>query len=166
MRRQDPSGIRPLKQSAVALAALILGAVWWTAAWSAEPLATLRGAEIDQEPAPPMLSNPSNNDLRRGRSYPEQPPTIPHQIRNYQVDLNTNKCMTCHSRTAIEETQAPMVSVTHFVDREGQVRAFISPRRYFCDQCHVTQHEARPLVGNMFIDVDKLLLDLGDGKGN
>lgn len=152
--------------SALALAALILGAVFWATALSAEPFATLRGAEIDEEPPPPMLSNPANSDLRRGRSYPEQPPIIPHKVRNYQVDLNTNRCLTCHSRTAIEESQAPMVSVTHFVDRDGQVRAFISPRRFFCDQCHVAQHEVRPPTGNTFIDVDTLILGLGDKKGN
>ena len=55
-----------------------------------------------------------------------------------------------------------MVSVTHFTDRDGQVRAFISPRRYFCNQCHVIQHEVRPLTGNNFVDVDKLITGLGD----
>lgn len=166
MRRQDPSGVAPVKHSAVILATLILAAVFWATALSAEPLATLRGAEIDEEPAPPMLGDPANRDLRRGRNYPEQPPTVPHKVRNYQLDLNANKCMTCHSRTAIEESQAPMVSVTHFGDRDGQVRAFISPRRFFCDQCHVTQHEVRPLTGNTFIDVDKLISGVGDKKGN
>ena len=54
-----------------------------------------------------------------------------------------------------------MVSVTHFVGRDGQMRAFISPRRYFCTQCHVTQTEVRPLVHNTFIDVDALVTDPG-----
>jgi cytochrome c-type protein NapB len=166
MRRQDPFRLAPLKRAAWALVILCLSVPAWAPDVSAEPLATLRGAEIDEEPPAPTLGEPVNSDLRRGRNYPEQPPTIPHKVRNYQVDLNTNRCMTCHSRTVIEESQAPMVSVTHFIDREGQVRAFISPRRFFCDQCHVTQHEVRPLTGNTFIDVDKLITGLGDQQGN
>ena len=39
----------------------------------------------------------------RSRNYPEQPPLIPHPIESYQVDLNVNKCMTCHARTRIED---------------------------------------------------------------
>ena len=103
-----------------------------------------------------------NKDLKRARNYPEQPPTIPHQIRGYQVDLNTNRCLACHSRAAVERSQAPMVSVTHFMDRDGQVRAAVSPRRYFCLQCHVPQTDARPLVGNSFKDVDTVIKG---GKG-
>ena len=26
----------------------------------------------------------------------------------------------------------------------------MSPRRYFCNQCHVPQSDAKPLVGNTF----------------
>ena len=132
-----------------------------SAAVGQDPIATLRNSAIDEELTPPPLSNPSNDDRRRVRNYPEQPPIIPHTIRGYQVDLNTNRCLACHSRRAVEESQAPMVSVTHFVDRDGQMRAFISPRRYFCTQCHVTQTEVRPLIGNDFIDVDALLAGPG-----
>ena len=137
------------------------GAFSWSVA-EAEPLATMRGTEIDEEPAPPTLGEVENKDLRRARNYPEQPPTVPHKVRNYQIDLRANKCMSCHSRTAVEESQAPMVSVTHFTDREGQVRAFMSPRRYFCDQCHVTQHEVRAPARNTFVDVEKLITGTGD----
>ena len=118
--------MKPLRRLALTLMTLILGAGLWAVDSNAEPLATLRGAEIDEEPTPPALGDPTNKDLRRGRNYPEQPPTIPHKVRNYQVDLNANRCMTCHSRTAIEESQAPMISVTHFVNRDGQVGGLIA----------------------------------------
>ena len=98
-----------------------------------------------------------NSDLREVRNYPEQPPTIPHKIRGYQIDLKANKCLSCHSRTAVGRSQAPMVSITHFMDRDGQVLATVTPRRYFCTQCHVPQHESKPLVENQFIDADALL---------
>lgn len=50
-----------------------------------------------------------------------------------------------------------MISVTHFMDREGQTLATVSPRRYFCTQCHVTQTDAKLLVTNDFVDVDAVL---------
>ena len=52
---------------------------------------------------------------------------------------------------------APMVSITHFMDRDGQFLATISPRRYFCEQCHVPQHMVKAPVQNTFVDVDTVL---------
>ena len=66
-----------------------------------------------------------------------QPPTIPHKIDNYQVDKNVNACLGCHSRGRAPVTQAVAVSVSHYMDRDGNFLAEISPRRYFCEQCHV-----------------------------
>ena len=45
-----------------------------------------------------------------------------------------------------------MVSVTHFADRAGNARSEISPRRYFCTQCHVPQLEVKVPVANTFVD--------------
>ena len=86
-----------------------------------------------------------------------QPPTIPHKVNGYQVDLKVNKCLSCHSRKLTENSQAPMVSVTHYMDREGNFLADVSPRRYFCEQCHVIQSDAQPLIRNDFVDIDQLL---------
>lgn len=120
--------------------------------------ATLRkGVAIDMELRPPIVAKVLNTDIRLTRSYPMQPPIIPHKITNYQVDLNTNKCLSCHHRTRVEDSQAPMVSVTHYMDREGNFLASVSPRRYFCLQCHVIQTNAKTLVGNDFIDMDHLI---------
>ncbi len=102
-----------------------------------EVIATLRGATISEAPEAPPMAKIANKDLLRTRNYPEQPPSIPHKIDGYQVDLNSNRCMSCHSRVATGQSQAPMVSITHFMDRDGQFLASISPRRYFCNQCHV-----------------------------
>ncbi|MBK9783320.1 MAG: nitrate reductase cytochrome c-type subunit [Betaproteobacteria bacterium] len=35
---------------------------------------------------------------------------------------------------------------SHYLDREDKKPANISPRRYFCQQCHVPQFDAKPLV--------------------
>lgn len=110
-----------------------------------------------QEPRPERMPKVENRDLRRGRAYPMQPPTIPHKVDDYQIDLNANKCMSCHARARTLETQAPMISVTHYQDRDGNFLAALSPRRYFCDQCHVPQTRATPPVENEFVDMDTLI---------
>lgn len=124
----------------------------------AENVATLRNnTEINTQKKPESIPNVVNKDIKQKRNYPMQPPLIPHTTRNYEVNLNTNKCMSCHSRNRTEESQAPMVSVTHFMNRDGNFLAEISPRRYFCNQCHVTQKDAKPLVQNTFIDMHSLM---------
>lgn len=139
--------------------ALILGLVVATgAAWAENELGGIRPVTpLAEESEAPQIPAVINLDLRQVRNYPDQPPLIPHQIDNYQVDLNANKCMSCHSRTAVGASQAPMISVTHFMDRDGQTLGTVSPRRYFCTQCHVVQHAAEPPVVNGFLDVDSVL---------
>ena len=112
---------------------------------------------LDQTTAPPPLVNPDNSDVRRSRNYAMQPPVVPHKIEGYQLDKNANRCMMCHARTRTQESQAPMISVTHFMDRDGNFLAELSPRRYFCLQCHVPQANLNPLVNNQFMDVETML---------
>ena len=113
---------------------------------------------IADETKPPLLpGGAENKDVRRTRAYSMQPPTIPHRVDGYQIDRAANRCLMCHARTKAEESQAVPIGVTHYMDRDGNVLADVSPRRYFCDQCHVAQMEMKPLVGNTFRDVDTLL---------
>jgi cytochrome c-type protein NapB len=136
----------------------ILLCMLFSVAAAEQSIDALRGeSPIAEEAAPPRMPQVENTDIKRARNYPMQPPTIPHKIDGYQVDLNSNKCLSCHSRRRTEESQAPMVSVTHYMDRDGNFLAEVSPRRYFCNQCHITQTNARPLVENTFQDVDALL---------
>ena len=116
-----------------------------------------RHVPITEEITPLPMAKVENFDMTRGRAYPMQPPTIPHSIDGYQVDLNSNRCMLCHARSAAASFQAPPVSVTHYMDRDDQFLAEVSPRRYFCVQCHVTQTDARPLVASGFRDIDEVL---------
>ena len=116
-----------------------------------------RHVPITTEITPLAMAEVENFDIRRGRAYPMQPPTIPHSIDGYQVDLNSNRCMLCHARSTAAQFQAPEVSVTHYMDRDDQFLAEISPRRYFCVQCHVVQTDAKLLVENGFRDIDQVL---------
>jgi cytochrome c-type protein NapB len=127
-------------------------------ALQADELATLRyGEPIDQQADPAPIPRVIDEDIRSVRNYPMQPPLIPHDIRGYEVNLQVNKCMSCHARKRIEESQAPMISVTHYMDRDGNFLAEISPRRYFCNQCHVNQTASRATVDNDFKDMDELV---------
>ncbi|MBP2314251.1 nitrate reductase cytochrome c-type subunit [Azospirillum soli] len=118
---------------------------------------------VQDVPADPMPRE-IVDDVKRTRNYADQPPLIPHAIRDYQLDLNVNKCLTCHDRKNSEGAQAPMISITHFQDRDGQALGAVSPRRYFCTQCHVPQTDARPITGNMFKDIDTVLRGKEGGK--
>ena len=120
---------------------------------------------LNDEPVPPPFPKVVNDDQRKTRNYPMQPPLIPHQIDNYQVDLRFNKCMDCHGRARTQESQAPMVSVTHYQDRDGNLRQEISPRRYFCTACHVPQADVRPPVKNTFQDFYDVRAQPAKGSG-
>lgn len=146
------------------LTALLIG-LHALAAGAADTTDRMRGAPIAETTKPPPIVNPDNSDIRRARNYSMQPPVIPHKVEGYQVDKNANRCMFCHARTRTQESQAPMISVTHFQDRAGNHLAELSPRRYFCMQCHVPQAELKPLVENRFVDVDALLNPPSAAKG-
>ncbi|MAM63368.1 nitrate reductase cytochrome c-type subunit [Maritimibacter sp. UBA3975] len=120
-------------------------------------ISTLRPTPPTEDETPPPMRPAIDTDIREVRNYPEQPPVIPHDIEGYELSANFNKCLSCHERAATGQSQAPMVSVTHYIDRHQQVLAQVSPRRYFCTQCHVSQTEDAPLVANTFIDIDTLI---------
>ncbi|MEQ8356030.1 MAG: nitrate reductase cytochrome c-type subunit [Kiloniellaceae bacterium] len=122
---------------------------------SASPRLTGPTPAMDNANAPP-LAKPVTDDIRKMRNYPEQPPVIPHSISGYQLSLNTNRCLECHRRQFTEASGAPMISVTHFMDRDFQILSDVAPRRYFCLQCHVPQTEAKPLVENDFVDMTEI----------
>lgn len=123
---------------------------------------SLRGpVPLTTEPTPPPFPKIVNDDQRKARNYPMQPPLIPHQIDNYQVDLRFNKCMDCHSRARVGESGAPMVSITHYIGRDGEMLGEISARRYFCTGCHVVQTDAKVPVKNTFVDFYNV--QTGDG---
>ena len=157
MRGQGRS--RLTRRARVALVAGALFAIGTAALaqMSAEIIPPLTGAaepmeEVPADPPPKWTVD----DIRQMRAYPEQPPVIPHSIEGYQLSVNTNRCLSCHKREFTQGSGAPMISVTHYMTREGQMLADVSPRRYFCTACHVPQADTAPLVDNTFIDMSEL----------
>jgi cytochrome c-type protein NapB len=147
--------LRPLLAAAFGgLLLFVAGAIYAQTATGPQivPRITGAAAPMGENPAPPF-ARPVTDDKRVTRNYPEQPPVIPHAIENYQLTLKTNRCLECHRRQYTEASGAPMISVTHFMDRNGQVLGDVTPRRYFCTECHVQQTDARALVPNTFTDM-------------
>lgn len=144
---------RQTRKLSLALAiALSLGA--WSA--HAEEVKSLRGVDV-AAPEPTTVApriRPDGPPIPR--DYVQQPPLIPHKVEGYEVSLNFNKCMDCHSWSRYQEFNATKVSLTHFKDRDGGELSNISPRRYFCLQCHVPQTDAKALVDNKFKSAEGL----------
>ena len=111
---------------------------------------SLRGTDIDTSDAESEAFRNQKDRAPIPRDFIQQPPLIPHTVRDYQISVRFNKCLDCHAWSRYKETGATKVSLTHFKDREGTEHANISPRRYFCMQCHVPQTDAKPLVANTF----------------
>jgi len=111
-------------------------------------VASLRGSDVD-EPVHLDKIHPQVEG-RMQRNYRQQPPLIPHSIEQYQIDLRTNQCLSCHDWTKAGERNAPTLSMTHYLDRDGHELDNIAGTRYFCNQCHVPQVDAPPLVDNKF----------------
>ena len=146
-----------MAQKPVILALAIMLAAASTSLLAQTVSSGLRGSTPLNEEGPAAPMTPQRNTAEREtRNYPEQPPVIPHNIEGYQIDINGNKCLSCHARARTGESQAPMVSITHFMDRDGQFLASVSPRRFFCTECHVPQHVVTPPVTNDFIDIDAM----------
>ncbi len=110
----------------------------------------LRGGTPVNQDNPPTASHQERDHAVGDRDFVQQPPLIPHTTNGYQITKNFNKCMDCHAWQKTKGSGATKVSVTHFRDRGGQELDNISPRRYFCNQCHVAQTDAKPLVENTF----------------
>ncbi|MCW9051568.1 MAG: nitrate reductase cytochrome c-type subunit [Motiliproteus sp.] len=123
----------------------------WVAQADTGGMKSLRGAKaLDEGTRAPAMYKFNKDEEPIKRNYVQQPPVIPHTIRGYRVDLNSNKCLSCHSWDNYKESGATKVSLTHFNTRGGHALADISPRRYFCLQCHVPQAVTAPLIENEY----------------
>lgn len=113
-------------------------------------LRALRSTAIDGPSAPSENHVNQRDTGPLPRDFVQQPPLIPHTIRGYAINKNFNKCLDCHAWNRTRFSGATKISVTHFKSYSGTELSNISPRRYFCTQCHVPQTDAQPLVNNTF----------------
>lgn len=134
--------------------ALVAGLLVASAGYAQNAAVNLKslGGELtlEQTNTPPDVEKQSFQDGGFGRAYRQQPPLIPHKVDSYQITATNNACMNCHDWPGHIQAKAPKVSETHYVDRAGARLDKIAGTRYFCQQCHVPQADARPLVNNVF----------------
>ena len=118
-------------------------------AQDAGAIKSLRGVQVDEVR---QLEQLVKQDKQRfTRAYRQQPPLIPHAVDQYQIDKAVNQCLGCHDWTNAGAKNAPTLSMTHYLDREGRQGDEIAGTRWFCNQCHVPQMGADPLVENTFV---------------
>lgn len=110
----------------------------------------LRGAAVDEPVAVDTSLQWEERKGRIQRNYRQQPPLIPHSVDQYQIDLRVNQCLSCHDWSKAGERNAPTLSMTHYLDRDGRETDRIAGSRYFCNQCHVPQADTPALVDNVF----------------
>lgn len=127
----------------------LLAALVSTAAFA--EVTSLRGAqEIDENNTVPALKKVPKSQDKLALGYVNQPPLIPHNTDQVQLNPSNNGCLECHDVSTYRKANAPRVSPTHYMDRDNKILTDVAPRRYFCLQCHVTQVDAKPLVANEF----------------
>ena len=134
--------------AALGAAALTFG-IGSVASQQAPEVKSLRGASPTVELAAPETPH-QNVAGRFDRAYRQQPPLIPHQVDRYQIDLKANQCLGCHDWSNAAKNGAPTLSMTHYLSRDGQQTDTVAGTRWFCNQCHVPQADAKELVENTF----------------
>ena len=115
-------------------------------------ISSLRGvSEIPVTEPAPELQKFINDKENIARTFEEQPPLVPHDNEKYTISLKQNKCLDCHvKQPGKEEAKSVEMSESHFLDRDGNKLDKPSGQRYFCNQCHVPQIDAEPLIGTTF----------------
>ncbi len=144
-----------MKSSIVAGLILMTSSVLISTTLGAVEVNSLRGASDIEAPSNQVVIKRNISDQAPiSREYVQQPPLIPHKTKGYQINLKFNKCLTCHSWANYQKSGATKISLTHFSGRDGEAMSNVAPRRYFCNQCHVPQMNAKPLVENSFQSVN------------
>lgn len=114
-------------------------------------VASLRGFhELDKDAKPVEKKKQFKISGGIEKNWTLQPPSIPHSIEKDRITLKGNTCMKCHSKANHEKEKAPQAAESHYKTRDGKKLEKLSPRRYFCVQCHTPQADAKPLVENIF----------------
>jgi len=112
----------------------------------------------EQQPYQAGGGQPGTNKLLP-RAYLNAPPQISHTIEDFlPITAEMNMCVMCHSQPGqwdkprAEGAPTP-IPRSHFTDLRNapdKVTDHLMGARYNCNQCHVPQANAQPLVINTF----------------
>ncbi len=93
------------------------------------------------------------------RAYLGAPPQVPHAVADFlPITQDSNMCIACHAQpdqwgkkpVAGVATAIPPTHYTDLRNAPGKVTDHLINARYNCNQCHVPQTDAPPLVENTF----------------
>ncbi|WP_428087020.1 nitrate reductase cytochrome c-type subunit [Candidatus Thioglobus sp.] len=122
---------------------------------TSEDIASLRGVHSLRN----LSATPSKNKVIKNGDYDvsfdSQPPLVPHKSEYMRITLTDNRCLSCHSNANYKEEESAKMPSSHFKTRTGERLKKVSPRRYFCKQCHVSQVDAEPLIENTYENTDE-----------
>jgi len=136
-----------MKKLSIVVLLLISSSLAWA---GAAKVVSLRGdVALDAPSVTTTAKEWSVDNGKIAREYVQQPPLVPHDIEDFSINQEGNDCLSCHNWNS-EMPGATKVGISHFLTRDNHALANISPRRYFCTQCHVPQKDTKPLVSNMF----------------
>ena len=141
-----------MKKIGICFAAVLIVLAGTRAAFSSEDehekVRSLRGAvPLNEESAQPRALKQSTDKDDIKRSFPLNPPMIPHEIDDYEITITSNPCLSCHEDPG---SGAKVMSELHHFDRDAKRHKESAARRYFCTQCHAVQLKTDPLVENKY----------------
>ncbi|MDH4134525.1 MAG: nitrate reductase cytochrome c-type subunit [Gammaproteobacteria bacterium] len=146
---------KSLTTSLAVLAVLSTAAFSTPASADSAEMQTLRAADVAVPDRPPeemtQLGARPGTQKPIARTFKQQPPLIPHATANFdEITLEENQCLSCHDVTTYKKKNAPRIGDSHFRDSKGKLQKVMVRTRYNCQQCHVPQVDAQPLVENIF----------------
>jgi len=128
---------------------------------AADSMGLSKGSVFDV-PVPKVYTSkagqPGENKLLP-RAYLGAPPQIPHDIGDFlPITAQSNMCIACHNipdqwGQKREQGKPTPIPQSHYTDRRNapnKVTDHLINARYNCNQCHVPQMDAKPLVENTF----------------
>jgi cytochrome c-type protein NapB len=122
----------------------------------------LSKGSVFEVPAPKVYTTkagqPGQNKVLP-RAYLNAPPQIPHDIGDFlPITAQSNMCIACHAQPdqwgkEREKGVPTPIPPSHYTDRRNapdKVTDHLINARFNCNQCHVPQMDAVPLVENTF----------------
>ncbi len=122
---------------------------------TAVQLSTLREQSVSSADSAPDVKDyvgkrPGQHALI-ARSFPQQPPLVPHTVDGYGIAPGDNSCLDCHISDEFKGKKMPKMSDSHFLKASmAGAEPAVDMQRWQCDSCHVPQVDAKPLVDNDF----------------